>query len=192
MLGILADLVHDCVEIYMDDFTVYGNDFKEALDNLEKVLIRCQETNLALSHEKCKMMLTEGIVLGHHISSEGIKVDPAKIEIITGLSPPTTQKEVRSFLGHAGYYRRFIANFTKIAAPLFKLLAKDIGFCWDQHCQTAFDTLKSELSSTPVLRGPNWSLPFHIQTNASDTALGECSDIKKISIIMLFISSVKI
>ena len=172
VLGILADLVHDCVEIYMDDFTVYGNDFKEALDNLEKVLIRCQETNLALSHEKCKMMLTEGIVLGHHISSEGIKVDPAKIEIITSLSPPTTQKEVRSFLGHAGYYHRFIANFTKIAAPLFKLLAKDIGFCWDQHCQVAFDTLKTELSSTPILRGPEWSLPFHIHTNASDTALG--------------------
>ena len=63
----------------MENFTVYGNDFKEALDNLEKVLIRCQETNLALSHEKCKMMLTEGVVLGHHISSKGIKVDPAKI-----------------------------------------------------------------------------------------------------------------
>ena len=88
MLGILVDLVHDCVEIYMDDFTVYGNDFKEALDNLEKVLIRCQETNLASSHEKCKMMLTESVVSGHHISSEGIKVDPAKIEIITSLSPP--------------------------------------------------------------------------------------------------------
>ena len=92
MLGILADLVHDCVEIYMDDFTLYGNDFTEALDNLEKVLIRCQETNLALSYEKCKMMLTEGIFLRHHISSEGIKIDPTKIEIITGLSPPTTQK----------------------------------------------------------------------------------------------------
>ena len=89
------------------------------------------------------MMLTKGIVLRHHISSEGIKVDPAKIEIITSLSPPATQKEVRSFLGHAGYYRTFIANFTKIAAPLFKLLVKDTGFCWDQHCQTTFDTLKS-------------------------------------------------
>ena len=118
------------------------------------------------------MMLTEGVVLGNHISSEGIKVDPAKIEIITSLSPPTTQKEVRSFLGHAGYYRRFIANFTKIEAPIFKLLAKDIGFCWDQHCQVAFDTLKIELSSTLVLRGPNWSFPFHIQTDASNTALG--------------------
>ena len=72
----------------MDDFTVYGNDYDEALDNLEKVLIRCQETNLALSHEKCKMLMTEGIVLGHHISDIGIKVDPAKIEVISKLSPP--------------------------------------------------------------------------------------------------------
>ena len=69
VLGIFSDLIHDCVEVCMDDFTAYGNTFQEALDNLEKVLIRCQETNLALSHEKCKMLLTEGIVLGHHISS---------------------------------------------------------------------------------------------------------------------------
>ena len=71
------------------------------------------------------MLLTEGIVLGHHVSSQGIKVDPAKIEVIVGLPSPKTQKEVRSFLGHAGYYRCFIENFTKIAAPMFKLLTKD-------------------------------------------------------------------
>ena len=81
----------------MDDFTVYGNTFKEALENLEKVLIRFQEANLASSHEKCKMMLTEGIVLDHHISSTCIKVDPVKIEVISKLPPPQTQKDVRSF-----------------------------------------------------------------------------------------------
>ena len=122
VLGIFVDLIHDCVEVYMDDFTTYGNTFQEALDNLEKVLIRCQEMNLALSHGKCKMLLTQGIVLGHHVSSHGIKVELAKIEVIVGLPFPKTQKEVRSFLGHVGYYRNFIENFTKIAAPLFKLL----------------------------------------------------------------------
>ena len=76
----------------MDDFTTYGNNFQEYLNNLEKVLIRCQETNLALNHEKCKMLLTEGIVLGHHISSQGIKVEPAKIEVIVGLPSPKTEK----------------------------------------------------------------------------------------------------
>ena len=81
----------------MDDFIVYGKGFKEALDNLEKVLIKCQETNLALSYEKCKMLLIEGIVLGHHISSKGIKVDLAKIKNISSLPHPNTQREVRNF-----------------------------------------------------------------------------------------------
>ena len=81
-----------------------------------------------LSHEKCKMLLTEGIVLGNHISSQGIKLDPSKIEVIVGLPSPKTQKEVRIFLGHPGYYRHFIENFTKIAAPMFNLLTKDVEF----------------------------------------------------------------
>ena len=88
--------------MYIDDFTAYGNTFQEALDNIENILIRCHEKNLALSHEKCKMLLTKGIVLGHHVSSKGIKVDPAKIEVSVGLPSPKTQKEVRIFLGNAG------------------------------------------------------------------------------------------
>jgi len=101
VLGIFADLIHDCVEVYMDDFTVYGNSFEEALNNLENFLIHFQETNLVLSHEKCRILSNEGIVLGHHLSSEGIKVDRAKIDVINKFSPPKTPKEVRSFLVHA-------------------------------------------------------------------------------------------
>ena len=97
----------------MDEFMAYGNTFQEALDNFENVLIRCQEMNLYLSHKKCKMLLIEGTVLGHHVSSPGIKVDPVKIELIVGITSPKTHKEVRSFLGHAEYYRRFIETFTK-------------------------------------------------------------------------------
>ena len=80
--------------------------------------------NLSLSHEKCKILLIEGMVVGHHVSSEGIKVDPSKIEIIIRIPPHKTQKEVRRFLGHAGYYQWFIENFTKIVAPMFGLLIK--------------------------------------------------------------------
>jgi hypothetical protein len=156
----------------MDEFTVYGNTYQEALDNLERVLIRCQEMNLSLSHEKCKMLLIEGVVLGHHVSSKGIKVDPAKIEVIIRLPPPKTQKEVRIFLGHTGYYQWFIENFINITAPMFGLLIKDVDFLWIEQCQTAFETLKDKLFVTPVLRGPNWTLPFHISTDASDTAIG--------------------
>ena len=117
------------------------------------------------------MLLTRGIVLGHHVSSQRIKVDPAKIEVIVGIFSPKTQKEVRSFLDHAGYYRHFIENFTKINAPLFKLLMKDIEFQWTESCQSAFEVLKSKLSVAPILMGPNWSLPFHISIDASDTAI---------------------
>lgn len=119
------------------------------------------------------MMLTKGIVLGHHISSTGIKVDPEKIEVISKLPPPQMQKYVRSFLGHVRYYRRFIENFTKIATPMFKLLTKDTNFAWDSQCQTTSEILKEKMSTTPVLQGLNWSLPFHISRDALDTSLGD-------------------
>ena len=122
VLAIFADLIHDCVEVYMDDFSVYGNSFEHALENLERVLKRCIEANLSLSNEKSFMMLNEGIVLGHYISFQGIKVDPTKIQIIADLPIPQNQREVRSFLGYASYYRRFIEPFSKIDLPLFKLL----------------------------------------------------------------------
>eukprot|EP00253_Pinus_taeda_P026043 PITA_26043 len=156
----------------MDDFTVYGDSFEEALANLEKVLIRFKETNLSLSHEKCFMMFIEGIVLGHHISGDGIKVDRSKVEVISKLPIPNYQRDVRSFLGFTRYYRRCIENFTKIASPLFKLLTKDCEFKWDPDCQSTFETLKTRISEAPILRGPNWKLPFHISTDALDTALG--------------------
>jgi hypothetical protein len=118
------------------------------------------------------MLLTEGVVLGHHVSSEGIKFDPANIEVIVRIPPLKTQKEVRTFLRHARYYRRFIENFTNIVAPMFGLVIKDVDFVWTEQCQTSFETLKFKLSVAPVLRGPNWTLPFHISTDASNTTIG--------------------
>ena len=156
----------------MNDFYVYGNEFDESLQNLQNVLIQCIESNLSLSNEKCFMLLTEGIVLGNHISPEGIKVDPSKVEIILKLPNPKSQKDVRIFLGYVGYYHRFIGNFSKIALPLFKLLVKDVEFHWNSNYQIAFQILKEKLSITPILRGPDWKLPFHISTDASDTVVG--------------------
>jgi hypothetical protein len=160
------------MEIYMDEFRVHGDDFQEALAHLEKVLIRCRETNISLSNKNSKMMLSKGIVLGHHISGSGMRVDPAKIHIITQIIIPSSQKEVHIILGLVGYYRRFIPNFTRLDTPLFKLLSKEDKFNWNNDCQVSFEILKQKLSSTPVLRGPNWSLPFHICIDASDTSPG--------------------
>ena len=118
----------------MDDFTFHGNTVEVARDNLEKVLKWCIDTNLSLSHEKCHMLMTKGIVLGHLISSKGIQVDPKKIQIIQDLPIPSTKKDIRSFLGHARYYKRFIQNFSKIASSLFTLLVTDVVFTWTPVC----------------------------------------------------------
>ena len=99
------------MEIFMDDFTVYGSSFEKYLNNLEIVLQRCQNKNLALNWEKCHFMVTEGIVLGHRISAVGLEVDQAKVSIIKTLMPPTTVKGIISFLEHVGFYRRFIRDF---------------------------------------------------------------------------------
>lgn len=127
VLSIFYDLSY-CVEVYMDYFTYFGETFDEALKNLEKVLKRCKYTNLSLSNDKCHLMIIEGIVLGHHVSAQGLKVDIKKIEVIQQLPTPKIVKEVRSFLVHVGYYRRFIKDFNKIVAPLFDLLFKENEF----------------------------------------------------------------
>ena len=114
-MSIFSNLVHDFVEIYMDDFTPYGDEFQEALSNLGKVLRRCIEMHLSLSPEKCEFLKKVGIVLGHSISQAGIQVDPNKITIIKRVPTPQKHKYVRSFLGLAGYNRRFIKDFNKMA-----------------------------------------------------------------------------
>ena len=160
------------MEVFMDDLTVYGKTFDDCLSNLKKVLKRCIANDLVLNWEKCHFMATSGVVLGHIISKEGIQVDPAKIELISKLPSPTTVKEVRQFLGHAGFYRRFIQDFSKIAQPLCALLLKDAEFIWTKACQEAFKRLKSLLTSAPIVRSPNWSLPFELMCDASDYAVG--------------------
>ena len=117
-------------------------------------------------------MVEEGIVLGHKISNQGIKVDKAKIEVISKLPPPTLVKGVRSFLEHAGFYRRFIKDFSKVADPLCKLLEKDAKFVFNEKCMKTFELLKYKLTTTPIITAPNWSLPFEIICDASDVAVG--------------------
>ena len=139
---------------------MYGDDFEDALNNLKAVLFIFMETNIPLSDEKCFMMLSEGIVLGHHVSPARLKVNLFKIEIILKFPIPSNQRDVISFLGYAGYYRRFVEKFSKIAFPLFKLLVKDAKFCWDTNYQFTFQTLKEKLLPAPILRGLDWILPF--------------------------------
>ena len=156
----------------MDDVTVYGESFEEFLINLETVLHRCIEKNLVLNWEKCHFMVNQGIVLGHIISNKGFEVDKAKIEMISKLPSPTNVKTVRQFLGHAGFYRRFIMDFSKISKPLYKLLERDAKFLWDEDCHRSFEELKAYLTTAPIVRAPNWQLPFEVMCDASDLAIG--------------------
>ena len=111
MMGIFSDMIEKIMEIFMDDFFVYGDSYEGCLENLKRVLERCEEKNLVLNWEKCHFMVTQGIVLGHVVSKEGIEVDRAKVELISNLPTPKCVKDIRSFLGHVGFYRRFIKIF---------------------------------------------------------------------------------
>ncbi|WVZ70708.1 hypothetical protein U9M48_019351 [Paspalum notatum var. saurae] len=156
---------------FMDDFSVHGKNFDQCLENLEKVLQRYKEVDLVLNWEKCHFMVREGIVLGHRISERGIEVDRAKIEVIEHLPPPTNIKAIRSFLGHAGFYKRFIKNFSHIARPLTNLLAKDALFVFDEECLEAFHKLKEALVTAPIIQPPDW-------TNHLKSLLGQTNDKK--------------
>jgi hypothetical protein len=172
MMSIFSDMVEKFLEVFMDDFSVFGSSFDNCLHNLSLVLKRCKETNLILSWEKSHFMVQEGIVLGHIVSKRGIEVDRAKVELIENLPPSTSVKQIRSFLGHAGFYRRFINDFSKVSRPLCSLLAKDAPFNFDEACHEAFQKLRSLLSSAPIMKPPDWSLPFEIMCDASDFAMG--------------------
>ena len=172
MMSMFFDLVEEAMEFFMDDFLVYGSSFEHCLKNLEIVLQRCQGKNLALNWEKCHFMVTEGIVLGHKNYAAGLEVDQAKVAVIKTLRPPTTIKGIRSFLGHAGFYRRFIKDLSKISRPLCRLLEKDANFGFDESCRSAFEEIKFRLVTSPIMLTLDWNNDFEIMCDASDYAMG--------------------
>ncbi|GKA25169.1 reverse transcriptase domain-containing protein [Tanacetum coccineum] len=168
MTTIFHELIEDSMEVFMGDFSIFGSSFDHCLKNLEKMLKRFEETNLVLNWEKCNFMVKEGIVLGHKVSGSGIEVDKMKIEAISKLPYATNVKAIRSFLGHAGFYRRFIKDFSQVARPMTQLLVKDAPFNFSEECIQAFETLKWELIQAPIMIKPDWSLLFEIMCDASD------------------------
>ncbi|GKD35073.1 reverse transcriptase domain-containing protein, partial [Tanacetum coccineum] len=153
MMAIFHDMIKNTMEVFIDDFSVFGDSFATCLSNLDNMLKRCEDTNLVLNWEKCHFICKEGIVLGHKISKSVIEVDQAKVDVRAKLPHATTVKGVRSFLGHAGFYRRFIQDFSKIARPMTPLLEKETPFVFSQDCIDAFETLKKKLTEAPILVG---------------------------------------
>ncbi|GKA22085.1 reverse transcriptase domain-containing protein [Tanacetum coccineum] len=172
MMAIFHDMIEKTMEVFMDDFLVFGNSFKNCLSRVDKMLQRCEDTNLCLNWQNSHFIVKEGIVLGHNISKKGIEIDKAKIDVIAKLPHPTTVKAVRSFLGHAGFYRRFIKDFSKISRPMTHLLKKNTPFIFLNECIQAFETLKKKLTEAPILIAPDWDLPFELMCDARDFAIG--------------------
>ncbi|GJY67545.1 putative nucleotidyltransferase, ribonuclease H [Tanacetum coccineum] len=171
MTAIFHELIEDSMEVFMDDFSIFGSSFDHYLKNLEKMLKRCEETNLVLNWEKCPFMVKEGIVLGQKVFGSRIEVDKAKIKSISKLPYTTNVKAIRSFLGNAGFYRRFIKDFSQVTHPMTQLLMKDAPFNFSKECKQAFDKLKQELTQPPIMIKMDWSLPFEIMCDASDYAV---------------------
>ncbi|GJT99902.1 reverse transcriptase domain-containing protein [Tanacetum coccineum] len=152
MIAIFYDMIKKTMEVFMDGFLVFEDLFSSCLSHLDTMLQRCEDTNLVLNWEKC------------HFQS-------LKVDVIAKLPPPTTVKGVRSFLGHAGFYRRFIQDFFKIARPMTHLLEKDTPFIFLDECLASFKILKKRLTEAPILMSPDWDLPFELMCDASDYAV---------------------
>lgn len=158
--------------VYMDDIVVYAKTIEEHNQKLTKLLGRLKTAGLVLQPDKCRFLCKEIGYLGHVISKEGVKPDPKKVEAVDNFPRPKGRKNIKQFLGLAGYYRRFIPNFATIAKPLTLLLKKDVPFTWSGAAEQAFERLKNILCTKPLLQYPDFSKPFIITTDASNFAIG--------------------
>jgi hypothetical protein len=173
MNDIFWEWLDDFVVIYIDNILVYSNFMEENAEHLRKVFQRLRENKLYAKFEKCKFGVTEVDFLGHMITQEGLKMDDHKVKAILDWEPPRSVSALRSFLGLASYYCKFIKNFAKIATPLTNLLKKSSGtYEWDEACNEAFETLKGILVKTHVLKLPDFDKDFEIHSDASDFAIG--------------------
>ena len=160
------------VIVFIDDILIYSQSTDEHAEHLRTVLQTLREKKLYAKLTKCEFWIDQVIFLGHVISKQGIQVDPKKIETVLKWEAPTNVSEVCSFLGLAGYYRRFVEGFSIMAGPLTKLLRKGVTFHWDDHCQRAFENLKQRLTTAPVLTLPSGRGGFVIYSDASYQGLG--------------------
>ena len=171
-MAIFSDIIRENIEVFMDDFSIFGPSFDACLEHLTQILDVCVKKCLVLSWEKSHFMVREGIVLGHLVSSNRLEVDKAKVEVIQDLALPKSISELRSFLGHVGFYRHFIQDFAKVSKPLTSLLCKEKDFIVEEEGKHAFIQLKQSLVEASILQSANRDLPFEIMCDASDFTVG--------------------
>ena len=172
MESVLKGLTWKILVLYLDDIICYGSTFQETLDNLETVFKRLREANLKLKPSKCNLFQKEVEFLGHIISENGIRCCPKKLEAVKEWPTPKSRKEMKSFLGFAGYYRRFIKSYSEIAHPLNDLTKEKVKYIWTEKCETAFQKLKEALISSDVLAYPEKDAEYILDTDASNFGIG--------------------
>ena len=172
MNRVFKEYLDHFVVVFIDDILIYSKSREDHEQHLRLILQKLREYKLYAKLKKCEFWLKEVAFLGHVVSSHGISVDPAKIEAIQSWEQPKSVTEVRSFLGLAGYYRRFVEGFSRIATPLTQLTRKDTKFGWSEECEKSFQELKRRLISAPVLTIPSGSEGFVIYSDASGKGLG--------------------
>ena len=171
MTHILRGLNFKSCLVYVDDILVFSSSFEEHLKHLDQVFSRLRSANLKLNPSKCDFVKEEIRYLGFVLSTKGVIVDQERVKAVKEYPIPKTEREIRSFLGMANYYRKFIPNYAKLAAPISSLLKKDVKFEWSCVCQTSFDSIKSALISPPVLAYPDTKKPFILTCDAFDFAI---------------------
>ena len=159
--------------MYLDDILVIGETFEAHVSNLLKVFSRLKEANLRLHPKKCYIASSSVDYLGYHVSTDGLSTDPRKTDTVANFPQPTDVKSLRSFLGLASYYRRFISCFSTVASSLHMLTRKDARFDWTPACEAAFSQLKQYLTSAPILAFPQLEREFLLETDASGS--GSCA-----------------
>lgn len=169
---IVTHEIHDFAIAYLDDIIIYSKSFSDHLNHIDVVLSRLITAGLSINKEKSIFCKSELKYLGHIVGNGGIQTDPEKVRAIKELEPPVNVKGVRRILGMVSWYSKFIENFTKIVSPLQALLKKDCKFHWGEEQEKAFTEIKEKMASAPVIACPDYSLPFFLQTDASDVGLG--------------------
>ena len=172
MDNLLHGLQGNDLFVYLDDIVIYANSIKEHDRKFKLLADRLRQANLKLQIDKCDFLKRKVSYLGHILSKDGLSPDPKKIEAVKNFPVPKNIKNIRQFLGLAGYYRRFIKDFAKIAKPLTTLLQKEKDFDWDTRAQESFETLKEFLCNAPLLQFPDLNKPYNITTDASGFAIG--------------------
>ncbi|XP_073047668.1 uncharacterized mitochondrial protein AtMg00860-like [Primulina eburnea] len=172
MNRVFRNFLDKFVIVFIDDILVYSRSKREHKEHLRLVLQTLRDSQLYAKLSKCEFWMGSVIFLGHVISAQGISVDPSKVEAVLIWARPTNIPEIRSFMGLAGYYRRFIERFSQIARPITHLTKKDARFIWSDECENSFLTLKEKLTTAPVLALPSGSGGFVVCTDASSRGLG--------------------